>query len=307
MPGQNGSTPQWRAIDRLPYFASIRRYQVLELSDYFSTFVEFLRVRINQAGELNMPRPSVIISLMLLLFASTLVAQQDDEEPLPPPRHGAAAKLGGGVGFTTSYLFIDLDPLNQVIGSSNGAQFDSKGMALYGGQGYGYIMVIPNLRIGYMNMGGTRRSLSVQGNTRRYVDLSVGFSGASFDYVVPVVPRLDLAIGVLIGGGSLEIKMSRDDGLVKSWENIWNDFGTGAPAQEYSHKIDGSFFVYQPSVNAEFAVLRWLGVRAGVSYLGMAGGDWKIDDRYDFIGVPDNVSGKGWMINGGIFLGTFAF
>ncbi|HEY6192478.1 MAG TPA: hypothetical protein VI215_09175 [Bacteroidota bacterium] len=254
-----------------------------------------------------MSRQPAAFALMLLLFASTLVAQQDDEEPLPPPRHGAAAKLGGGVGFTTGYLFIDLDPLNKVIGNANGAPFDSKGMELYGGHGYGYILVIPNLRIGYMNMGGTRRSLSVQGNTRRYVDLSAGFSGATFEYVIPVVPRLDVAIGGLIGGGSLEIKMSRDQGDVKSWDNIWNDFGTGVAAQEYTHKLEGSFFVYEPSLNVEFALLRWLGFRAGVSYLGMAGSDWKIDDRYEFVGVPDNVSGKGWMINAGVFLGTFAF
>ena len=255
-----------------------------------------------------MPRLSGAFLLILLLFASPLFAQQDEEEPLPPPRHGGGAKIGGGVGFTTGYLLMDLDPLNKVLGSANAAPFDSKGIELYGGQGYGYIMVIPNLRVGYMNMGGTRRSLSVQGSAlRRYIDLSVGFSGASFDYVVPVVPRLDIAVGVLIGGGSVEIKMSQDDGLVKSWENIWTDLGNAAPVQEYSRKLSGSFFVYQPSVNVEFALLRWLEFRAGASYLGMAGSDWKIDDRYDLVGVPDNVNGKGWMINGGIFIGTFLF
>jgi len=39
----------------------------------------------------------------------------------------------------------------------------------------------------------------------------------------------------------------------------------------------------------------------------MAGSDWKSDDKSDLIGVPNNISGKGFMINGGIFLGTFLF
>jgi hypothetical protein len=254
-----------------------------------------------------MPRLTVLLFLAFLLSVSTLIAQEEEEEPLPPPRHGGAAKIGGAVGFTTSFLFLDLDALNKVLGSSNAAPFDNSTMALFGGQGYGYIMVIPNLRLGYMGMGGTKKSLSVQGNTRRYVDLSTGFNGASIDYVIPVVPRLDVAVGALIGGGSVDIKMSRDDGLVKSWDNVWAGFGSGTSAQEYSTKLSGSFFVIQPSLNVEFALLRWLEIRGGVSYLGMTGGDWKIDDRYDLVGVPDPVSGKGWMINTGIFLGTFLF
>src|SRR5437879_1786495 len=195
--------------------------------------------------------------LLMFLFSAALLAQQDEEEPLPPPRHGGAAKIGGAIGFTTSYLFLDLDAFNQVFGNASAAQFGNKGMVLYGGQGYGYVMIVPNLRIGYLNMGGTRKSLSVEGNTRRYVDLSVGFSGASFDYVIPVVPRLDLSLGILVGGGGVDITMSRDEGFAKTWDKVWADFGDPAAASgEYSRKLSGRFFVYQPSLKIEFALLR---------------------------------------------------
>jgi len=255
-----------------------------------------------------MRRASTFLLLMCFLKGPALLAQQDEEEPLPPPRHGGAAKIGGAIGFTTSYLFLDMDAFNQVFGNASAAQFSSKGMVLYGGQGYGYVMIVPNLRIGYLNMGGTRKSLSVEGNTRRYIDLSVGFSGASFDYVIPVVPRLDLSLGILVGGGGVDITMSRDEGFAKTWDKVWTDFGDpGTAAVEYSRKLSGRFFIYQPSINIEFALLRWLGLRAGASYLGMAGGSWQIDDRYELVGVPDNISGKGWMINGGVFVGTFLF
>ena len=60
-------------------------------------------------------------------------------------------------------------------------------------------------------------------------------------------------------------------------------------------------------MNLEYSLLRWIGFRLGVSYLGMTAADWKQDEKYDLIGVPSDVSGRGWMINAGIFLGTFVY
>lgn len=237
------------------------------------------------------------------------LAQDDEEEPLPPRRH-TQTKIGGAIGFTQNLLFFDLDPINQVLRNSNAAEFEKGPMVLLGGQGYGYILVIPNLRLGGIGGSGSikSRSLDLSTQTRRDVELSVGFGGVTIDYVIPVVPRVDVACGVLLGSGGTTIKMTRDRGTAKVWGNIWNEFGDViGTTNEYTHTLSGSFFVYQPSVNVEYAVLRWLGLRAGVSYLGMAGNSWKLDEKYDLVGVPDKISGRGFMINGGIFLGTFIF
>ena len=69
--------------------------------------------------------------------------------------------------------------------------------------------------------------------------------------------------------------------------------------------MSGSFFVVIPSVNLEYAVLGWIGARIGVSYVGMYSPSWTLDDKDDLLGVPSNVNGKGFMINAGLFLGTF--
>jgi hypothetical protein len=58
-------------------------------------------------------------------------------------------------------------------------------------------------------------------------------------------------------------------------------------------------------VNLEYAFLGWLGMRAGVSYVGMSGPSWKVDDNFDLLNVPSGVNGKGWMINLGVLVGTF--
>ncbi len=249
------------------------------------------------------------ILLLLMLSLSTLVVAQgeDEDEPLPPPRKSGTVKFGGAGGFTQNILFLNLDEINRVLGANNSAPFDGNALLLTGGQGYGYIMVLPNLRIGGMGASGTRVSKSLLGVTVREVDLSVGFGGVTIDYVIPVVPRLDIAVGGLLGWGGMSLTMSRDDGTPWTWNGAWTDFGSPSSAQNYTRKLSGSFFVYQPNVNVEVALLRWLGLRIGAGYMGMAGNDWKVDDRYELLGVPDDVNGRGWMINGGIFVGTFLF
>jgi hypothetical protein len=257
-----------------------------------------------------MQRFLMLILLMFFITSPLLVAQQKEEEEILPPKQHAESKIGGAGGFTPAWLFVDVDPLNKFLASADAAQFDGGGTLLLGGQGYGYIMLLPNVRVGGMGASGSRKTTSYDKTSkiRRDVELSVGFGGVTIDYVIPVIPRLDVACGGLLGAGSLDIKMTRDDGSAKLWGDVLGDFGNPATATlNYTRKLSGSFFVYQPSVNVEYAVLRWFGVRVGISYFGMAGGDWKMDDRYDLLGVPDKINGKGWMINTGVFLGTFLF
>ena len=256
-----------------------------------------------------MNRIAVFLAMMVILSTTFITAQEEDDEPLPPPKRAGATKIGGAAGFTQGLLFLNLDPINEVMRRENLAEFSNNGLFMVGGQGYGYVLFVPNLRLGYQGMGGhlKSRTLYQASNTTREVELSVGYGAATFDYTIPVVPRFDISLGMMLGGGNMDLKFTRSYGLGQEWVKTWDEFGSAQPADEYSGKLSGSFFVYQPSVNFEFALLRWLGLRAGVSYLGMTGSDWKRDDKYDVFGVPDNVSGKGWMLNSGIYIGTFVF
>ena len=261
--------------------------------------------------------------MMMLVVANTwVIAQKDEEdEPLPPPRRAMGPKFGGAVGLTSNLLFLDMDPINAVLKGANAAPFDGNAIFMNGVQGYGYILLLKNFRVGWMGASGTRKSTSLeilqsQITIRRDVELSVGYGGVTLDYVLPVIPRLDVTAGFLLGSGGMSFKLTKDDGTAKLWSSpngsggIWDGFGksdaSGNPSN-YSTTLSGSFFVYQPSVNFEYALLRWLGLRVGASYSGMAGNSWKVDDNYDLLGVPDKINGRGWMLNGGIFLGTFIF
>ncbi len=249
-----------------------------------------------------------LISLILLLSAGA--GAQIDEEYTPiPPAKPSTGKIGGGGGYTPAWLFMDVDKLNETIISAGGTPFDGGRMMLNGGQGYAYLLLVQNLRIGGVGMSGSRTTSRVETstNTRRDVELGVGYGGVTIEYVLSVVPRLDLTFGTIVGGGGMSLTIRRDGGTSREWGDLWGEFGSPQPAAEFSRKLEGSFFIVQPSVTLEFALLRWLGVRAGVGYLGMTGGSWKVDNEYDLSGVPDGIGGSGWMINTGIYLGTFIY
>ena len=253
---------------------------------------------------------SVSLLAVLLLAAVSAAFPQVDEkyEPVPPAR-SSPGKIGGGVGYTPGWLMMDVDALNATIVAAGGTPFDGGTIMLNGGQGYAYILLVQNLRVGGVGMSGSRSTSRIEQstNTRRDVELSVGYGGVTIEYSQPLVPRLDLTFGAVLGAGGMNITMRRDQGGAKVWGDLWDEFGSPAAPTEYARTMEGSFFTWSPSVSLEFALLRWLGVRAGVGYLGMSGGSWELDGAYDLAGVPDEISANGWMINAGLYLGTFVY
>lgn len=249
--------------------------------------------------------------MLMTIYGYSQSTQQDttfgDQYPYTPARPG---KFGGALGITPVMLYPDYGPINEVLRTANAGELSSGPIVTVGGQIYGYILFVQNLRFGYQwGSGSKSTSLLVVGNpdTRREVELSARYSGFNVEYVIPVANRLDLTVGGLLGWGGIDLTMNRDNGSLKDWNQLWSGFGGQGSASEFTRKMSGSFFIYYPSANLEYAVFRWLGVRAGVGYMGMSGGSWKLDDKYDIDNVPGSVSGKGVTINTGIFVGTFIF
>lgn len=255
-----------------------------------------------------MHRMILAVASLLLVACAAFAQTEDNYQPIPPGK-GSQGKIGGAVGYTPGWLFMDLDRLNETIVAAGGEAFDNGRLMLHGGQGYAYLLIVKNLRIGGTGMSGSRSTsrLELATGMRRDVELHVGYGGVTLEYTLPVVPRLDVTLGTVMGGGGMDITIRRDRGTEKNWGDIWGEIGGSSDAVEFSRKLEGSFFAIQPSVTLELAILRWFGVRAGVGYLGMAGGSWKLDGAYDLLGVPDEISAKGWMINTGIYFGTFIY
>lgn len=255
----------------------------------------------------------IFITLVLLAQMCTFVFAQQEEEPPIPPKRSKAGKIGAFGGFIPGLLFVDVKPINDVLVPAGGAPLRENGVFLWGGGGAAYIMLVPNLRVGGVGMSGSISSTKLDAAMVRHdAQLKVGFGGVTVEYVVPVVERLDVAFGTMLGGGGIDIILRQDAGRAKTWGQEWVNFGTGnyndpAPAQVNNIKrtLTGSYFVWIPSVNVEYAILGWVGFRLGISYVGMSSPSWTLDDNYELLGAPSTVSGKGFMINAGLFVGTF--
>jgi hypothetical protein len=250
----------------------------------------------------------LILTFVFLAF-SPMMAQED---PIPPKRT-RAAKVGFFGGPMPAWLFVDTKPINDLLLSAGGTPLTENGIFMFGGGGAVYVGIIPNFRLGGVGMEGSTSTKSVdQSGIRRDAELSVGFGGLTFEYVIPIVPRLDVAGGIMIGWGGVDLILRQDTGTNLTWEEEWTNYGSGnyedpafGQVGNISRKLSGSFFAWCPSVHVEYAILGWLAVRLGASYLGMSAPAWTVDDEYDLIGVPGEIKGDGFMISGGVFVGTF--
>lgn len=248
-----------------------------------------------------------ILLIFILLFNADLMYSQEEE--VTPELSKKILRMGGAGGFTTYVLLWNVDNINAAIKSDVSPTLKNQPLILYGGEGYGYIMLIENFRIGGLGAGGDVKRSTVIGNTRIDLETNVSFGGITINYVLPVTQKLDFTIGSIIGWGGIDLKLRRDNWGIKRWDDILNQWGTNGlvSVSNFSHKINSSFFVYQPNLKIEYAILRWLSVRLSVGYMGMTGGKWKLDDEFELIGVPDKLNASGFIFDTGIFIGTFIF
>jgi hypothetical protein len=253
-----------------------------------------------------MKKFTIVISL-ILLNSFALFSQEDMDTSPKPERH--IIRMGGAGGFTPLVLFWNVKNINQSISSEiSFPKFKDQPLVLLGGQGYGYIMFIENLRIGGMGAGGGQSSSVIGGDGyERDADIDVSFGGVTCEYVIPVAERLDIVPGIMLGGGGIDLNLRRDKYGPKEWNELIDELEGNNPIENFRKTFEGSFFIYQPSLNVEYALLKWVGIRFGVSYLGMLYPSWKVDEVFKTAGVPDKLNGSGVMFNAGIFLGTFLF
>ena len=248
-----------------------------------------------------------LIITMLVPLASA------QEEPIPP-RRTKAPKVGLFAGYTPGMLFFDVAPINAFLSGTGAAPMNDEAMFVQGGAGALYILVVPNVRVGFMAMSGGRTGTTVNAGTkiRQDVDVNVSFGGFTFEYVWTVVPKLDVALGTMIGWGGMGLTLRKQlPGPGATWDSEkgvytnWPDQTGTDGMTTLTRDMSGSFFTLIPAVNVEYAISGWIGVRLGASYVAMMAPSWSLDGDYDLAGVPSSVKGNGLMLQAGIFVGTF--
>jgi len=251
---------------------------------------------------------TLVLILLLGMSVPSVFAQEEPMAPIPPKRTHAA-KVGAFGGFTPAWLGIDVAPINAFLKPAGGAPLKENGVFLTGGAGAAYIMLVPNVRVGGVGMSGSIRSTALNAaGVRRDAELHVGFGGVTVEYVLPVVERLDVSVGGMLGWGGIDLTLRQDNGRAKTWQQEWDAFRAddyGGNPGNITRRLSGAYFVYVPTVNVEYAILGWLGARVGGSYVGMTAPSWELDGKHELLGVPADVNGQGFMVSAGLFVGTF--
>ncbi|KAB2926424.1 MAG: hypothetical protein F9K22_00855 [Bacteroidetes bacterium] len=248
-------------------------------------------------------------ALLIALLTVPSFAQDDDDDD-KGYTYFSRTKIGGAGGVTPIVGVFDNTEIDRYLTGAGLPALGSDPLYIVGGEGYGYIMFLRNVRMG--GFGGTGKRtvsrLDPVGNLKKEVEYQVTYGGFLMDYVQPVAYRLDVAVGATIGSGTIDITMRRDDNSFKDWDSLWTSYGSAlSTSKNYTRRLQGSFITFAPHVNVEYTLLTWLQLRVGVGYPMMFSPEWKLDDLYDVNNVPSKIKTSGYTINAGIMFGFFGW
>ncbi|KAF0142474.1 MAG: hypothetical protein FD122_431 [Stygiobacter sp.] len=244
--------------------------------------------------------------LLVLVFSAKSFAQEGEDV-------GWVARFGAAGGVSASYAFLNLDAINSQI-KTLGILELSKGMFLFGGGGYAYIMIVDNVRIGGIGLSGTQ---STSGRVKflaanREVKYNYGFGGLTVEYTLPFVKNVALSIGGIIGGGSQSIEVYQNE-LPYTWSNSWPssykimEDPFDLLQSNSAAIIKNSFFTFTPTLNLDVPINRFIALRIGGGYVMNFSDNWKINNDQNIAGVPKELSSNNFFIQTGIYFGFFAF
>jgi hypothetical protein len=224
------------------------------------------------------------VFLLSLLFVSSAMAQDDEDfEIRPNRRQRGGGIIGGGGGITPTWHFLNTTDLNSALADKGLPQIKEGGLFLFGGQGYGYIVIIPNLRIGGMGYGGGLETRRDVGGLYQSTRLDVSAGGVTLEYVIPF-GKFHIAVGGMIGGGSYTLTLAQGDNVGKTWDGLFPSSPTSSV--DSRHELVSSFFSWQPSLTMEYEVHPFLMLGLTGGYFG-GSGSWQLDDNFDMLSMPD--------------------
>lgn len=237
--------------------------------------------------------------LLLLLSVMPLLAQSKSYFDAP---------FGAGGGYTPSWLIPDLKGLNKYVGAFGTPELSTSGFYASGGAGFVYIGFLPGLRIGGMGMGGsTKERKTVSGFTRE-VEYTSNFGGFTMEYTIPLVRKVGVSVGMVLGGGSSALRVSRHKTNVFLWDDVWTELSDGSQkADSYTRSLNHTYFTIVPTLNVDFSVYRFVSLRVGGGYSIAFGDTWKMDNDVEVANVPSDIKSGGLYISTGIFVGFFSY
>ncbi len=249
--------------------------------------------------QINPMKKLLIFVLILISFHSSFAQEGEDV--------GWVARFGAAGGFSPTLVFPNVDAVNLQIKNMGLENLSGKGMIVYGGGGYAYIMLIDNLRIGGMGLSGTQSSKGTINGFNKEVKYNYGLGGFTAEYTLPFIKNIAVSVGAIIGGGSSSIEIFQNQNNF-TWSGIWNDVSDKSKTtQNIYRKITNTFFTITPTLNVDIPLSRFIAFRIGGGYITSLANGWKVDNEQDIGNIPSDLSSSSFFIQTGIYFGLIAF
>jgi hypothetical protein len=199
----------------------------------------------------------------------------------------------GGGGWIPVWFMPDLTDINDVLGNLGFAPIanSDKGIFMNGGIGKGSVgngIFIGGIGAGYDYVKHHANADSLQ--YEDWVKYSLSFGGVTLDKRFPITKNFVSSVGLMIGAGDHEIKITHTDENYTWPDATWPD---NSENYDYTITLNREFFVLQPHIELMYSILDWLAIRAEVGYAwgytSKAG--WNVtgltDTPFDITGSPD--------------------
>ena len=218
------------------------------------------------------------------LPASESVELELEEEMVRQQAFGRDIRAGGG--FAAGIMRADLSELNDILQAEGFADLSST-IFMMGGGGSGGSR--RGHRFGGFGLGGSVESS--EGQQKAILD--VGFGGFLYEHGVYVEDDIDLALGVMLGGGEKELSLIADhpDDFSQIVEDVAGD-------SHNSVTMEKSFVALQPQANLHYRLTNFLGLNFTAGYLLSHdfGSKWEIADRPVDDGPLSNFRGANFRL-----------
>jgi len=244
------------------------------------------------------PMKKLLFLILMLISLRTSFAQEGEDV-------GWVGRFGAAGGFSPTFVFPNVDAVNTQIKIMGLENLSSKGMIVYGGGGYAYIMLVDNLRIGGIGLSGTQTSSGTNNGFNKEVKYNYGLGGVTVEYSLPFIKNIAVSVGAIIGAGSSSIEIFQNQNNF-SWNGIWNEVNNKTTQNIY-RKISNSFLTISPTLNVDIPLSRFIAVRIGGGYITTFASKWEVDNNQDIGNVPSDSNSNTFFIQTGIYFGLIAF
>lgn len=201
-------------------------------------------------------------------------------------------RVGLGLGLNSGLNYFNLKSINHETIKLD----DMNNYSFFTGlDGYFYILVIENIRIGFALYSGSTNFKQ----ERKYFKYDFELDGGSIEYTSDLWYS-NLNLGLLIGKESISLSFGEIDREIdyKTFNESFN-----SSFNRKSVYLTTSHIIISPTIKLEHSLTRFFAIRMGIGYILRFNSYWKLDDYILVQNIPSSFNKNNFFLNFGLILG----